>query len=119
MPITPIDVLPVALTSFSLNLIHWPCLVTIIISIESLVTFTSISSSSSLKFIACRPDFLIFLYSLISVFLTNPFFVAVNKYVSSSNSLIVIIAVILSPGISWIRLIIAVPRAVLPLSGIS
>ena len=42
--ITPIDVLPVALTSFSLNLIHWPCLVTIIISIESLVTFTSISS---------------------------------------------------------------------------
>ena len=47
IPMTPIDVLPVALTSVSLKRIHIPSLVTRKISVSLSVVLTSINSSSS------------------------------------------------------------------------
>ncbi len=119
IPITPIEVRPVFLTSLSLNRIHCPFCVTSMISFLLLVAFTSISSSSSLRLIACNPDLRMFSYSLIGVFLTIPFFVAINKYLLFWYSFKGIIAVILSSGNNWSRFIIAVPLAVLLDSGIS
>ena len=119
IPLTPMETLPVLLTSVSLNRMHCPYFVTRITSFLLLVAFTSISSSSSRSAIAARPTFRTFAYSCMGVFLTRPFRVAIIRYWPSSNRLIGITAVIFSSGISWRRLIIAVPLAVLPASGIS
>ena len=83
------------------------------------VDLTSISSSFSLSVIAAIPDFLTFTYSVILVFLTIPFLVVMNKYLSFLYFLIGITAVIFSSGISCNKLTIAVPLAVRPDSGIS
>ena len=68
---------------------------------------------------AARPVFLTFAKSVIGVFFTSPFFVAINRNLPSLYSRIGIRAVIFSPGISCSRLMIAVPRAVRLDSGIA
>ena len=110
---------PVGRTSCSLKRMLIPWLVTRMISFVPSVVFTSISSSSSCKPIAIRPVFLMFLKADITVFFTVPFFVTIMRLSSSLNSLIGITDVTFSPGTRFSRLIIAVPRAVLPASGIS
>ena len=119
IPITPIEVLPVLLTSPSENLIHNPFFVTRSICLLPSVTLTSIRSSSPWKLIACIPVFLILANSLILVFFTIPFFVAIKRYWSSSKLSTGITAVIFSSAISWRILTIAIPLAVLEASGIS
>ena len=121
IPITPIALLPVGLTSVSLNLMHWPSFVTRIISQSLSVSLTSISSSSSRIPIAWIPVLRIFANSLIGVFLTIPFLVAINILSLSAICFtsIGITAAIFSPGWSCNKLIIAVPLDVLPDSGIS
>ena len=47
-----------------------------------------------------NPVFLIFAYSVIEVFFTIPFFVAIKRYVSSLYSLILMMAVTFSPGVN-------------------
>ncbi|KOR26411.1 hypothetical protein ND00_06350 [Clostridium sp. L74] len=117
--LTPVAVLPIGLTSSSLNLMQYPFCVTIIISLFPLVIFTSISSSSSLKFIAINPPFLIEEYLAISVFLIIPFLVHIIKCFIPSISFNPITACIFSLFSIGIRFIIFVPLAVLPASGIS
>ena len=119
MPRTPIDVRPVVRTSFSLKRIHCPLFVTRKMSRLLSVTFTSINSFPSRRVIACKPVLRIFAYSKIGVFLTVPSFVAMKRYLSSSNSLMEITAEIFSSGSNCKRLIIAVPLDVRLASGIS
>ena len=119
IPMTPMDTRPVTLTSVSLKRIHIPLRVTSRISWLLSVAFTSISSSPSRSTMACSPFLRTCSYSTIGVFLTMPFLVAMNRYLSSLNSRMGIMAVIFSSGISWRRFIMAVPLAVRPASGIS
>ena len=60
-----------------------------------------------------------FLNSSLLVFLTIPFFVANNKYLSSSFASIAINVAIFSFGANWSKLTIAVPLDCLLPSGIS
>ena len=119
IPITPCAVLPTGLTSFSLNVMHIPFLVTRTILSSPSVNLTSISSSSSFRLIPCNPVFLAESYSFRGVFLIIPDFVAISRNLPSSKFLIGITAVIFSPASRDNKLTIAVPFAVLPASGTS
>ena len=119
IPLTPMEVLPVGRTSFSSNRMHCPYFVTRSTSLSLSVYLTSINSSSSRSVIAASPVFLTCAYSVIGVFLTSPFLVAMNRYSPSLYSSIGITALIFSPGINCRRLTIAVPLEVRLASGIS
>ena len=97
-----------------------PSLVTRTISLFPSVNLTSINSSaSSFNVIDNRPFFLDESYSFNGVFFIKPCFVAISKYLSSSNCLIGITAVTFSPASNESKFTIAVPLEVLPPSGIS
>ncbi len=119
MPMTPMDARPVGRTSLLWKWMHMPCLVTKKISLSASTTFTSISSSSSFKLMAMRPFLRTLAKSSKGVFLTIPDLVTMNKFFSSTYSLMGIMAVIFSPGSNCSKFTMAVPLAVRLASGIS
>ena len=109
------------LTSFSENLIAIPFLVAEKISSSPLplVSPTNITSSSSFNLIARFPAFIMLLNNVNSDFLTTPFRVTKNKFLSFSNSRTFIIVLTFSSLSRFIIFPISFPRACFPVSGIS
>ena len=121
IPLTPAAAVPMLLTSFSENLIAIPFLVAAKISSSPvpLVSPIYITSSSLFNRIARFPFLLIFPNNVNSDFLTTPFRVTKNKFLSFSNSRTFITVLTLSSSDNLIIFPINLPRACFPVSGIS
>jgi len=133
IPVTPFVLLPIGLTSVSLNLTDLPSFVIKIASSEPEVAFTQVNWSPSSNFIAVKPFDLILVNSPNSVFLINPFSVAIKRYlkffVSSPSAALpspttplgslVNTEVTISSGSNCTKFTKGNPFAVLPRSGIS
>ena len=84
MPITPMDILPVALTSVSLKRIHMPCLVTRKISVSASVDFNLNQFIVIAQIDRGKAVLRTLLYSITGVFFTIPFLVTMNRFLLSS-----------------------------------
>jgi len=118
MDFTPIDARPIGRMWRSLKRIAMPLRLPSRISSSPLVKSTPISSSPSFKLMAIKPFLRRFANSLYGVFLIMPSRVAITRLCSPVAPGTGTMHVTFSSDAIWMRLIIAVPRAVRPASGI-
>ena len=116
---TPLAVLPIALTLDSLNLINFPAEDANKISLLPSVIAVPINRSSSSKLIALIPDFHFLAKRLNLVFLVIPFLVAIKINLSSENSSTGKISLTLSSSSKLSMLTNGLPFDVLEATGIS
>ena len=119
IPLTPLAVLPMSLTSSSLNLMPSPFFVPMSISFLPSVRPTATRLSPLSIDTAMMPPALGLLNAESAVFFITPIFVHITTYLPSSNFETGSMVVSFSSVESWRRLIIAFPFACLPASGTS
>ena len=119
IPLTPLAVLPIALTLVSLNLMSLPADEASKISFLPSVIAVPTNLSSSSKFIALMPDFHFLANKLKFVFFVIPFLVAIKINLSSENSSTGKISLTLSSSSRLSIFTKGLPLEVLDATGIS